>query len=98
MYSESETLGIEKNLAGAEALGRERVMPDYKINYEGVGQYTTTPLTHEFAADNDQEARKIYDEFKSGIETQNASGRSSIKHLVFGLRRIDQREISVMIS
>ncbi|MCX6766176.1 MAG: hypothetical protein NT170_00105 [Candidatus Moranbacteria bacterium] len=72
-------------------------MPDYRINYEGVGQYTTTPLTHEFTADNDQEACKVYDKFKSNIETQNASERSSIKHIVFGLSRIDQREIAVRI-
>ena len=70
-------------------------MPDYRLTYHATGTGETdcnTLQKFEFQAEDDEAAKKAYEEFKEKYDKINREGNYLTKYFVESLLRIDQRE------
>jgi len=67
-------------------------MPEYRLVYERMGGEDSDVLTKEFQADDDETARRVYEEFDKATTAARDSGKYYCYDYARGLYRIDQRE------
>jgi len=89
----------KEKIIRAEAQGRGKRMPDYRISYftNGVGEESCNlSREHEFFAIDDRAAEQEYKKFVKEKE-KDSQGDYSPRYSFLFLERIDQREITTII-